>query len=85
MAPIAAKPRVNTEWLDWRYRCNPATYPATFPGGSEYPVTQSLPGGEYFLSAAKLKAMMRVAAIIDAMLNRKRITGPSVGSLAVSP
>jgi hypothetical protein len=26
-----------------------------------------------------------MAAIIDAMLNRKRITRPSVGSLAVSP
>jgi hypothetical protein len=40
---------------------------------------------ELIRSAAKLKAMMRMAAIIDAMLNRKRITRPSVGSLAVSP
>jgi hypothetical protein len=40
---------------------------------------------ELIRSAAQLKAMMRMAAIIDAMLNRKRITRPSVGSLAVSP
>ena len=40
---------------------------------------------ELIRSAAKLKAMMRMAAIIDAMLNRKRITRPSVGSVAESP
>ena len=40
---------------------------------------------ELIRSAAKLKAMMRMGAIIDAMPNRKRITRPSVDSLAVSP
>jgi hypothetical protein len=63
----------------------PGHIPCHISGRFRIPCNKNLPGGEYFLSAAKLKAMMRMAAIIDAMLNRKRITGPSVGSLAVSP
>jgi hypothetical protein len=41
--------------------------------------------GELIRSAAKHKAIMRITAIIDAMLIRYRIMKSSAGSLAASP